>query len=862
MNNVKLYGLSTEYTENPKALFTDRPRFSWKIRAYSGYIQKSYRITVCSSIEKLEAGEYDLWDSGIIEDSSTVAVAYNGKPLRSGSRGCWRVENTGVDGVRAVSEAAEFELALLSGDDWQGSFQTVTGEYNDTAQYWRRPFTVRDAEIERARVYVCGLGFHELYLNGEKVGDEVLNPGVTDYSKQLLYCTYDVTPFLVKGGNCLGFILGNGWLGGKMLKFQCNIEYKDGQTDSFFSRHNPSELTVCDGPLRQNSIYGGETYDAREEERLKGWCTCGYRGWYDNGWVFSMNAPAPSGELVSQTLEPIKVIREFEGRVVYREGSRVIYDFGVNLSGWLKFTVKGARGERVTARHSELLKADGKGLETINLRTAKQTDVYILKGEGEETYCPRFTYHGFRYAELTLEGSAELLGVRAQWVRTSVKAVSEFDCSSPVLNRLHENAVMTEGDNIHSIMTDCPQRDERFGWLNDYSSRIYQQLYNYDVSRLYPKVVRDIYETQDEQGRLTDTAPFHIGQRPADPVCAALLLMCLAAYRHNGDKRLVEEYYVPCKKWVDYLYSRTEGGLLGYSYYGDWVAPYITSGRDCADDEKTDGCYVSSAYMYWYCKLMVRLAEITGSASDAEYYIAAGAKVKAAFNEKYFNKRTISYHTGSQAADSIALSLGLCEEKDRAALAAHIAGDIKKRDWHNTTGNQAYRHMMYALSDEGYTETVYKMLVNPTYPGWGYMVANGAVSVWERWEKEPQAEMNSFNHPMFSAYDGWLFAKTAGISVSEDSVGADRLTINPDVSEGIDRLYAKTETARGTVSVSRERVDGFAVYDFSLPYNTRTRIRIKDEKARVSGKTASVTRAEGYTEVIIYGGKCRIIAVR
>ena len=474
--NFHIYGLTTEYAVNPIDLFTPKPRFSWKFGAYPGFRQKAYRIAVASSREKAERGAYDLWDSGFVAGSRNVAVEYGGRELGSRQEGFWKCFAEDERGECAESEIASFEIALLSPEDWKGSWQSAPHHFPGCAQYWRCPFVLPEKKIRRARAYVCGLGYHELYLNGAKIGQSVLNPGVTDYSKRVLYCTYDITESLQAGGNCIGFILGYGWFGARKLIAQVYIDFADGTETELHTFHHAGLWRVGRGPVLENSVYGGEVYDARLERETEGWCTYPFHADYDNGWVFSICTDAPAGKLVSQTFEPIEPVADCKGNLVLQEEGRRIYDFSANIAGWVKIVVRGERGAKVTVRHAEILNPGGTELETVNLRTAKATDVYILKGEETEEYEPHFTYHGFRYAELSVEGKAEVLSVTGRFVRTAVKAVSSFSCSDDVINRLHRNAVATEGANIHSILTDCPQRDERFGWLNDITSRVFQEV--------------------------------------------------------------------------------------------------------------------------------------------------------------------------------------------------------------------------------------------------------------------------------------------------------------------------------------------------------------------------------------------------
>ncbi len=842
-HNFELYGLTAEYAENPIGLFTEKPRFSWKFHAYPGFFQKEYRLTVASSRENLEKGIYDLWDSGLVADERNVAVEYEGKPLTSRSVGYWRCAVTDTEGNRAESEIQSFEIGLLHAEDWHGAWQAAPLHFPGRAQYWRCPFKLPNKVVRRARAYVCGLGYHELYLNGEKVGNAVLSPAPTDYGKRVLYCTYDITDCLKTGGNCVGIILGFGWFGARKLNLQIDVDFEDGTNTEIFSYHNANCWRVGCGPIRENSIYDGEVYDARLEREIDGWATYDFHADYDNGWVFSCCTDAPGGKLVAQTMEPIMPISDFPGKLLYREGNRSVYDFSTNIAGWVRFTVRGVRGATVTVRHAEVLSADGT-LDTINLRTARATDVYCLSGEGDEVYEPRFTYHGFRYAEIVVDGDAEITSVIGRFVHTAVKAISSFESSDETLNRLHLNAVTTEAANIYGILTDCPQRDERFGWLNDLTSRVYQEAYNFDMARTYRKVLSDIADTQRADGAISDTAPVGIGRTPADPVCASFLLIGLFSYEVYGDRRLLVEHYRSLKAWVDYLGSRTENRILSYSYYGDWVCPYPPNDANTPNDAKTPGELISAAYYYWQVSLMARIAEITEHEKDAAYYRVLSGEIKQAFNERFFCEKTCNYGTGSQSCNAVALSVGLCKDDDRETLTKRVAENIEKMNFHCTAGNQGYRHLFYALGDADYNDILYQMLVNPEYPGWGYMIACGATTVWERWEKEPKIGMNSFNHPMFGSYDAWLFRSLGGIRLAKNAVGANRIEIAPSVPKALRFVRTETETVNGAVKSSWEKKDGTITYDITIPPNTRAEIVVRGEILQTEGEIVRKTEGE------------------
>jgi alpha-L-rhamnosidase len=377
-------------------------------------------------------------------------------------------------------------------------------------------------------------------------------------------------------------------------------------------------------------------------------------------------------------------------------------------------------------------------------------------------------------------------------------------------------------------MTDCPQRDERFGWLNDLGSRLFQTVYNFGMERFFPKFARDITHTQQPDGGIGDTAPYYTGGRPADPVCVAYLLMGTLSYKYYGNSRVCEEEYNHFKAWVELLLSHSKDYIMDYYYYADWVPPA------CFTDVQTNGLYISTVYLYWHLKALAKAAEISGNTEDMKIYGDHAERAKKAIVDKYFDKEKAIFSTGTQAENSTALWLGLVPGGYEQKVADNIYADVVKHGYHSTCGNIGYRHLFYALSDYGYADAVMKILVNPEYPGWGHMIANGATTVWERWESEMQNEMHSFDHPMFGSYDAWLYHYLGGIAVDEDAFAADKITIKPYVLDDIDFVECSFETLRGKiVSNWKKEADGSVRYHNEVPAMTTATIEI-------GGKTMTV----------------------
>jgi alpha-L-rhamnosidase len=804
---------------------TKTPQFAWSFENTKDR-QSAYRIVVAASLENAQNGVGDVWDSGEVASQNCLGVRFAGKQLQSATEYFWKLFVKDKNGVWAESEVQTFETALFEKSDWRGTWTAMPANFVGGSLRFRKILALpENKKIVKARAYVCGLGYHEFYVNGEKIGNEVLNPSVTEYAKRVEYVTYDFTAQLEENKqNVVAFELGNGWYGARKLMAQFYVYFDDG---SMYEDHSAPVhgWWVSGSPIIDNSIYGGEIYDATLEEKYPlNWATRDFEPTWGNGWMYTIATDAPVGVLEAQSINPIRVKDDYPTVNIVKKADNVfVYDVGQNLAGWAKIKVRGERGASVTLKFAEDVTEDGYANQ-LNLRSARCSDTYILRGDGEEEYEPKFTYHGFRYVQVEIKGVAEVLELVAKHVHSDVRIAGSFACSNDTLNKLHKNAQITELNNLHSIMTDCPQRDERFGWLNDLSARLFQTVYNCGMERFFPKFARDIKHTQQADGAIADTAPYYTGGKPADPVCIAYLLMGTLSYKYYGNARVCEEEYGGFKGWVEYLLSRSKDYLMDYYWYADWVPP------ECFADVKTDGLYVSTTYLYWHLKSLAKAAKIAGKTDDAKLYEEHAARSKEAIINKYFDEENTRFGSGTQTENALALWLGIAPEAHAQKIADNLYADVVKHGYHSTCGNIGYRHLFYALSDYGYTDAVVKILTNPEYPGWGYMIANGATTVWERWEKEMQNVMHSFDHPMFGSYDAWLYHYLGGISVDEDACGADKITVKPYIPTDIDFVECSFETLRGKiVSNWVKQNDGSVLYRVEVPPMTTATIIIGDK---------------------------------
>jgi len=756
----KVTNLLCEYALNPLGIDVTSPRFSWQLIHWQrGQIQSAYQVLVAISLSELDRNRGNMWDSGKVATDQSVNVVYRGDPLQSSRTYYWKVRTWDKNGqVSPYSEVATFEMGLLGKDGWQDEWIGWTAGKAGEALLFRKEFTL-DKSISRARAYVSGLGYYELQVNGKKVGDHVLDPGWTEYTKTVLYVAYDVTEYLREGENVVGVMAGDGWYGSPRMIFQMNMDFVDGTTRSIAS--DPT-WKVASGPITKDSIYDGEVYDARLEK--PGWDTPSYKE-SPLEWAGAQRLESPGGVLRAQMLEPIKIVETVTPVEINNPKPGIyVYDIGQNIAGWCRLTVEGPKGARVALRFAEILYEDGT-VNQENLRSAQATETYILKGEGREVYEPRFTYHGFRYVQMTgFPGIPKLENLQGRVVRSAVEPVGSFTCSNDLLNQIHKNIVWTESNNLHSVPTDCPQRNERMGWLNDMTVRAEEAIYNFNMARLYTKWLRDIRDAQNKDtGAITDTAPSKWGFSPADPV-SCYVFIAWYLYQYYGDRRILEEYYEGMKQWVDFLSTKTTNYIVSYTRFGDWCTPI----KDCIPPDSsevpadsrgalisigsypanTPGNLVSTAYYHYNTLVLSRIARILGKIEDAAQYVHLAEKTKESFSKQFFNANAAQYATGSQGSNSLPLFLNLVpEDKKEAVLKNLVKNIMETHQGHLNTGNQCTKYMMEVLTELGKGDVAYAIATQTTYPGWGYMISKGATTIWERWEHMTGPEMNSHNHP-------------------------------------------------------------------------------------------------------------------
>ena len=829
---MKVFRLRCEYAVNPLGIDVRNPRFSWCLsHPERGELQSAYRIVVASGREELDGDRGDLWDSGKVLSEQSVNVPYAGKPLKTAQKCFWKVKTWDKEGREGPwSEVGTFEMALLDGADWGGEW--IAG-----GNMLRNEIIIAKP-VARARAYISGIGYNELWLNGSKVGDAVLNPGWTDFKKRVLYDSYDVTPMLKEGPNAIGVMLGHGWSDSIEVILQLNVEYADGTKESFVS---DGSWKVTNGPIVADSIYDGETYDARLEKH--GWAESGYD---DSSWDDAQVVAGPGGELVAQMLEPIKVTQDVVPVALMNPAPGVyVYDLGQNIAGWARVRVRGPRGTKVVLKFAEMLYDNGM-IDQENLRKAKATDTYILKGDGLELYEPRFTYHGFRYVEVTgYPGVPTLDDLRGCVVHSAVEPIGSFACSNLLINHIQRNILWTQRDNLHSVPTDCPQRDERMGWMGDAQGTAEEALFNYDMARFYTKWLNDIADAQNPQtGAVPDTVPKRWGKEMGDPAWAtAYVLIPWYMYQYLGDIHILAQHYDGMKRWVDCLTGQAKDHLIEYSHYGDWVPPVKT---------KAPGNVVSTFYYYYDARILAEVADLLGKPSEAQRYSDLADNIRECFIRKFFDPETNKIGNGNQCCHALALFLDLVPKSNKPAVLQNMIKNIMvTHKGHLSTGIIGTKYIMEVLSDNGQADVAYRVATQTSYPSWGYMIARGATTIWELWEYKTGPEMNSHNHPMFGSVGAWFYKALAGINVDPAGPGYRRITIKPHVVGDLRHASAMVRTVRGLVSSSwtkreerkkskdkgKERIEESLTLHVTIPVNSEAQVYVP--KAGLKARTVT-----------------------
>lgn len=867
---ISIDDLQTEMLENPEGIDVLAPRLSWKLAGKERELkQTGYQVLVASSADKLAANEGDLWDSGKVNSSESTWVQYKGERLKSGDEAHWKVKVWTNKGESSWSHPAYWSMGLLQYNDWSGRWIGMDRSFpwdeeekfsRLSARYFRQEYEL-PKEISSAKAYIIGLGLYELFINGQRIGDQVLAPSPTDYSENVKYNTFDVTEALRQGDNAIGTVLGNGryytmrqsykpykikTFGYPKMLLNIVVEYNDGTTEVL--RTDNSWKMTADGPIRSNNEYDGEEYDARKE--MPGWKEAGYD---DSQWLNAEYVQEARGTIEAQMNEHMKVVETIKPvSITSLKPGTYIMDMGQNMVGWVRMKVKGDRGDQVTLRFAEVLKDNG-GLAMENLRDAKVTDKYTLKGEGEEIWEPSFVYHGFRYVEITgYPGKPTVEDFEGRVVNDALELTGSFKTSNATINQVYENAYWGIRGNYKGMPVDCPQRNERQPWLGDRPTSAYGESFVFDNQKLYAKWLNDIQYAQKADGSIPDVAPAYWRYYSDNMTWPGTYLMIAdMLYRQFGNVKPIEKHYSSMKKWLDYMEHNymNEDYVLTKDSYGDWVAPpkTIEEGQGMTGNVKYPSKLISTAYHFYYLQIMKQFASLTDNEADIKEYDQLAPKVKKSFNDHFFNADEATYGNNTLTDNLLPLYFGLIPEERKEEVFNNIVKIIEERNnGHLSTGLIGTQWLMRSLTENGRADLAYKLATNTTFPSWGYMVENGATTIWELWNGNTAApNMNSYNHVMLLGdLIIWYYENLAGIKSKQP--GFREIEMNPVLVEELDFVEAEYESVHGTIRSKWEKSNKDFSWDISIPANTTAVVYLPaDSRKNIKENGKDLSRVEG-----------------
>ena len=848
---LQVTNLKCEYKVNPVGMDVTKPRLSWILESDdTNVIQTNYSIRVAESLKDVKAGKNLVWETGQVSSDQSIQIVYEGESLESRQRYYWQVRVWDNQGNRSRwSEPAFWEMGLLNDSDWQAEWIHPLIEedvsVSNPAQLLRNEFELAD-RVNQARVYVTSLGLYEMTINGQRVGDEVLTPGWTAYEDRFQYQTYDVTSLLGNGANAVGVTLGDGWYRGNIgfrgqrnaygeklaLLWQLHVEFKDGSSRVFVSDESWKAST---GPILASDIYNGEIYDARLEKPE--W---DYPGYDDSDWQDVEILEKPDALVVAPQGPPIVKVEEIKPLDILTtpEGETVV-DMGQNMVGWVRLQVEGPAGTTVTLRHAEVLDKEG-NFYTENLRAAKQTVQYTLKGDGVETYEPRFTFQGFRYVAVEgWPGELSLNDLTGVVVHSDIPKVGFFECSNPQINQLQHNIQWGQKGNFVDVPTDCPQRDERLGWTGDAQAFARTACFNHDVAAFYTKWMKDFIYDQQSEGQIPHVIPDVLsinsnrrGNSASAGWADAAVIVPWTVYLCYNDKRILEEQYDCMKGWVDYMVERA-----GETYFwntdftfGDWLSFNTT--RSDYPGATTDKDFITQAYFIHSTDLLYKIAQLLGKSSDAAHYAKILEKAKTVFMNEFVTS-TGRLSPNTQTAYALALGFDLLPEDIASKAAQRLADDVNKFG-HITTGFLGTPLICFVLSDYGYFDEAFMLLNRTEYPSWLYPITRGATTIWERWDgikpdgSFQNAGMNSFNHYAYGAIGEWLYRVVAGIEIDEKQPGYKHIIFQPHPGGGLSYARAHVNSIYGRVVCGWKITGDHISVNVTVPPNTWATVHLPE----------------------------------
>jgi len=850
--------LTCEYLVNPLGVDTWQPRFCWRLdMVRPGIAQKAFEIFVGTDSAEVAMGKGNIWESGKVR-SSVVPAFYSGPALQPFTRYFWSVKIQDEKGAWSnLSPTAFFETGNMGKENWKGSWITDTYDIDlKPAPYFRKDFTTRK-KIRSARIYIAVGGLYELSVNGERIGDHRLDPMYTRFDRRTLYVVHDVTQNITEGENVIGVLLGNGWYNHQSTavwyfhnapwrsrpKFclDLHLTYED-NTKEIIS--TGADWKTCLSPVIFNSIYTAEHYDARLE--LPGWDTPGFN---DSTWEKSTCTGAPSQNIVSQVLHPIRDVEELLTREVKQiNKTTYLYDFGRNISGVSKIKVEGPSGTVIMLKHTERLDEKGRAdMSNINVHYRPtddsdpfQTDIFILSGKGTETFMPRFNYKGFRYVEVTSDKPLDLSkeSLIAYFMHSDVPPCGNISSSNPVLNKTWQAANASYLSNLFGYPTDCPQR-EKNGWTGDAQINSETGLYNFDAITVYEKWLADHRDEQQSNGVLPAIIPSNgWGYQWANGPdwTSSLAIIPWNIYLFYGDSRLLENCYENIKKYVDHIDEISPSGITTWGL-GDWLPVKSVTPKE----------FTSTIYFYVDAEILAKSARIFGKEDDFRKYSALAEKIKNALNKKYLNTETGIYGSGFQTELSAPLKWGIVPEEMIGKVAEKLAERVIADNSHIDVGLLGTKTILNALSENGYSDLAYTVASQETYPSWSWWIVNGATTFHENWPIDAKRDI-SLNHIGFGEINAWYYKALGGILPDEKFPGFKNIILKPNFVKGLNQFEAQHIGPYGTIISAWERSGNKILYNVVIPPNSSAELYIKAVEVLESEKDISENKYIRLTE--------------
>ena len=861
--NLNLTKLTVEQQNVNQAIATSTPRFSWNYDTDAeNVLQTSYRVIVASTKEKAENNQGDLWDSGVTDSQQMLYIPYGGKALQSRDRAYWKVITTATCNgkkVKAESEIKSFEISLLNQDDWEAKWighefedDVLTGHTRVAARYLRKDFSLND-EVSEARLYVSGMGVYSAYLNGREIApEELLKPTLSWFPKRVYFNTFDVTEMLNEGENAIGVILEggrytafrhdlnspNGWdgpehvphFGTPRLILQLEVTYKNGSKAMIVS--DETWKITNRGPIRTANEYDGETYD--ENFDLGNWNQAGYD---DTNWLQAELVEAPEGQLSAQPNPNITVMEKLKPAAMFQKGDKWYLDMGQNMVGFISIKVCGQQpGDQITLRFAELLTPDSL-LYTANLRGAECTDRYIVTNNAKPTtsnsqlnWHPMFVYHGFRYVEISgLRETPNLDDFEGWVIYDKMPVTGSFETSNEIINAVYHNAFWGIRGNYRSMPTDCPQRDERMGWTGDHTTGCFGESYVFNNHQLYAKWLTDAEDSQWENGSLPNVIPpYWRGYTDNMTWPGAVVTATEMLYDRFGDMEPIRQHYNALKKWMLHMKDNyMTSGIMRRDTYGDWCMPPESLELIHSVDPKriTESAVISTPFYCYLCGKMARFAELLSRPEDAVFFDTEITASTIAFNDKYLNRDTGRYANNTVTANILPLWFGMVPKEVRDKVFASIVDKTENEcGGHVSTGVVGIQQLMRTLTEYGRGDLALHIAANDTYPSWGYMVRNGATTIWELWNgNTADPAMNSGNHVMLLGdLILWEYEYLGGIRALEP--GYSKIQLKPYPIEGLDFVNCTYESVSGRIESNWKRTDNHFEWDFTIPANTTAEV--------------------------------------